>query len=789
MRQSINVRLLLIGLLLVPTLMANGAHQVGGQLEMQAIGDTPGRYRIIVTNYFEAGPRADAQTGGQLAIYRKRDNALMLSFAANVTGQRKPLIFTNAYCAELRQLNFILVTYGAEVQLNLANYTDSQGYYISYQSGYRNGGINNIKDPAFTGFTYYLEFPALLQNGQPIRFSSPHFPTINGEYICLGEPFSSPFNAVDPDGDELRYSMVTPLNQGAEHQLVAPGPYPGVDWLPGFGPYNAIPGYPALSIDAKTGVLSVTANRVGLFVFGVKVEKYRNGKKLGEVRRDFQFLVVDCAPTAIPPPAVQIQNQASGTRAITLCQGGSVILQTTDNPDQNYQWQQNGSNIATATQASLRVHESGDYSVVVSSKNACLKPGTSQPVTVRIATLNPALKRSGTLCSTSGSVQLKATADSAIHYQWYANGLLLPNETTNSLKVDREGQYWAVATQTPLGCTFTTDTASISRMPVIPATIRSMNGMNKLCSDDSLLLESSPALSYSWERDSQRIQAANSEQYWATTAGSYVVSTVDSNGCPQISDAFVIEQIPAITVLFDSISPVCDSSITVIPLSGSPPGGEFSGTGVVGTDFYPEQAGTGNHQLTYSVRAAPECAGTVATQTIAVGVGPTVNLPDSILIPKGSSFRLNPSVGNDAISFLWSPATYLDNPTIANPSVLSVNNDIAYTLRVSSRAGCHTDATVHVLVIDQIWVPDAFTPNGDGMNDVLVLPGIRVFPKAVITIFNRWGEVVYRSQPGYTDPFDGTQHGRPLPAGLYTYHLTTGTDLPPINGTIMLLRK
>jgi gliding motility-associated-like protein len=92
-------------------------------------------------------------------------------------------------------------------------------------------------------------------------------------------------------------------------------------------------------------------------------------------------------------------------------------------------------------------------------------------------------------------------------------------------------------------------------------------------------------------------------------------------------------------------------------------------------------------------------------------------------------------------------------------------------------------------VIDQIWVPDAFTPNGDGLNDVLELPGVSAFPEAVITIFNRWGEVVFKSEKGYPKPFDGTLNGNKLPTGIYLYQLQTTISQPPTEGSIMLLRN
>ena len=68
-----------------------------------------------------------------------------------------------------------------------------------------------------------------------------------------------------------------------------------MNWIGGISLANEIPGSSPLRIDARSGLLSVTPDRVGLFVFSVEVGEYRNKKFIGVVRRDYQVLVIDCA--------------------------------------------------------------------------------------------------------------------------------------------------------------------------------------------------------------------------------------------------------------------------------------------------------------------------------------------------------------------------------------------------------------------------------------------------------------------------------------------------------------
>jgi hypothetical protein len=151
------------------------------------------------------------------------------------------------------------------------------------------------------GQTFYLEFPAVVKNGKQFIDSTPKlFPPLN-DYACKGKPYYVDFAGTDDDGDSLVYSMVTPLNTKTSIALppVSPRPYPEVTWRPGFGLSSITNGNPDLRI-SKDGLLTGTPGTIGLFVFAVKVEEYRDKVKIGESRRDFQMLVLDC-PVAVPP--------------------------------------------------------------------------------------------------------------------------------------------------------------------------------------------------------------------------------------------------------------------------------------------------------------------------------------------------------------------------------------------------------------------------------------------------------------------------------------------------------
>jgi gliding motility-associated-like protein len=85
-------------------------------------------------------------------------------------------------------------------------------------------------------------------------------------------------------------------------------------------------------------------------------------------------------------------------------------------------------------------------------------------------------------------------------------------------------------------------------------------------------------------------------------------------------------------------------------------------------------------------------------------------------------------------------------------------------------------------------IPDAFSPNGDGINDVWNIKGIHLNPDATITVFNRWGQMLWRSERGYPVPWDGRSRGEDLPIDSYHYVIDLHNGLAPLIGAITIIR-
>lgn len=87
-------------------------------------------------------------------------------------------------------------------------------------------------------------------------------------------------------------------------------------------------------------------------------------------------------------------------------------------------------------------------------------------------------------------------------------------------------------------------------------------------------------------------------------------------------------------------------------------------------------------------------------------------------------------------------------------------------------------------------MPTAFTPNGDGRNDVWRIPELEPFPNAVVEIYDRWGILIYKSEPGYSDPWDGiASDGRTMPMDSYYFVIDLGDGKSePLVGTVTIIK-
>jgi gliding motility-associated-like protein len=170
------------------------------------------------------------------------------------------------------------------------------------------------------------------------------------------------------------------------------------------------------------------------------------------------------------------------------------------------------------------------------------------------------------------------------------------------------------------------------------------------------------------------------------------------------------------------------------------------------------------------------CDSLITTVNLTVAVKP--NLGKDRTICAGDSTTLSPGAFS---SYKWQDGN-------TNP-VYKVTEGGTYSVTVTDSLGCSTTDTVVIRenYCSTIPVPNAFTPNGDGINDTWNIPQLQYFPMCTVTIYSRWGQLVF-SSVGYPKAWDGTDHGKALPAGTYYYIINLQNNTSLLSGFVALLR-
>ncbi len=143
--------------------------------------------------------------------------------------------------------------------------------------------------------------------------------------------------------------------------------------------------------------------------------------------------------------------------------------------------------------------------------------------------------------------------------------------------------------------------------------------------------------------------------------------------------------------------------------------------------------------------------------------------------------------------FWWTPNDgTLDNPNINNP-IATVTDSTTFVVYAMNEWGCRDSASITLLTIDgnEEFVPTAFTPNGDGINDIFRIINMGAHKLVMFNVYNRWGELVYHNDTDPKKGWDGTFNGVPQDMGVFNYVIIIGKPdgkLKQYKGDVTLIR-
>lgn len=185
--------------------------------------------------------------------------------------------------------------------------------------------------------------------------------------------------------------------------------------------------------------------------------------------------------------------------------------------------------------------------------------------------------------------------------------------------------------------------------------------------------------------------------------------------------------------------------------------------------------------------AAATCATDTLSEVVTVTVAPSITLTGQPLyrVSPGASTSLTVQVRPATTPLTWTPPLYLSDVANTSPTCTPLDS-VTYRVLGRSPEGCEATLTVRVELIGAaLYIPSAFTPNGDASNDVWKLTNASAHPDMEVFVYSRWGDVIFYSK-GYAIPWTGQIGDVPAPPGTYTYLIRDGADT--YRGAVMVLQ-
>ena len=526
--------------------------------------------------------------------------------------------------------------------------------------------------------------------------------------------------------------------------------------------------------------------------------------------------------TVLPLPVI------TSATANSICSGTAQHYTITSDIAAAYTWSRAAvtgiSNAAASNQTSATITEAlvnttGAAIAVPYTITATASAGSciSAPFTYTV-TVNPTpavtLSDMGPTClGVPQTYTAQGTGGTLLNYTWYVNNMVQtaagttfsydPN-TYTTLPAPPRVDTIKVVYNTTEGCSISTkDTVQITTI-IVPTV--SFNGDTVFCTPAagrSVTYHissqsgggSNPQFSWTLGSDPTILGTGNTFAYTFTAAdnGKQVhVRMISSSLCAINPDAdfssvpLIIKSYPN-PVITPGDEVICSGEIVKYQASNTQPGSTFQWThngtpvkGATGMSYTTIAGGT------YSVSEYNGVCGTPSPESqLTVIPTPVAGAGSDVYVQQGQFVQLQATGGTTGTIYSWTPPTGLNNAGISNPS-FKADQSITYIVKVTNTDTatgkmCSDTASVTIVVVQPIVIPNVITINGDGSNDTWKIEHIEGYPNATFEIFNRWGNLVWKST-GYPKQWDGTnfRNGEELPDGTYFYiinlHSTIYTD-------------
>lgn len=438
------------------------------------------------------------------------------------------------------------------------------------------------------------------------------------------------------------------------------------------------------------------------------------------------------------PPIVQLGNDT------TLCESDKLVLHATA-PNASYLWSDGNRS------DSIIIRQPGIYSVQLNQNGCIVKDNIDVRYKARPFLW---LGRDTAIC-VGTQLTLNASDPSISKYLW-KNGSNQP-----ALTVSAAGNYW-ISVQGVNGCT-NADTLLVNTksLPVF-----SLGADTSLCTGEVLSYSFAlPGARYLWSDNNQ------SNSFTINNGGLYWLD-VSQDGCNK-RDSILVSYKPKPIIWLGNDTTLCEGQTVLLNAFNA-------GTSYNWSNGAVNSAVTINKPGTYWVRV--DLRGCINRDTIQIDYTylPHFTLGKDTMLCIGQSFLLNPGVGN--ASYVWQDGSMAASYTVHQPGT--------YSVIISNSCGSLSDEVIVEKGICNLYMPNAFTPNQDGVNDLFRVKYPGFIDSFSMTIYNRWGEIVFQTK----DPaqgWDGKYRGMEQRSDIFIWQIALTTkqgEKMSAKGTVMLIR-
>ncbi len=486
-----------------------------------------------------------------------------------------------------------------------------------------------------------------------------------------------------------------------------------------------------------------------------------------ELTNDLGCLKIDSI--AVTPIALPEINLPEDT---VICKGSLLNLQTGAEPDSANWYSHEGLLSEDTFSFSIQINFLDTIWAEVFSEFGCVNNDTIIADTLTLPYFS--LGQDTAACY-SDFIEFSVTGFDSVN--WYSiYELILPN-SENIIREILQNDTLICETFNALSCSYT-DTI-ISYLRAMP--VANTGNDTTICFNTSITLGANPAASggtppytFSWQ-PSENLSEPLTEHPTAAPLGNeqYILTVTDFHNCMD-DDTIYVSVNPATMMVLPGLHTICQNQTVQLgeyfTISGSlfpyifdwTPNSSLTGSNTINPTAYPED--TTIYRLIVSTYL---CESDTLFITVNVNPAPNVVASEDIMIGSGESIVIE---AQGASSYEWYPDLYLDDFQSENPEA-SPTETITYIVTGTDEIGCSNTDSLTITVINEIFIPNLFTPNNDGNNDTFKVYGTGI-KELSLQIYNREGTIVFESndkeeitQTGW----DGTNNGQLLPDAAYIW--------------------